>query len=523
MLGKGGAGEVFLAYDTSLNRWVAIKRIPATDSDLFQEATVLASFQHPNIVTVHDVILEGGEMLLVMEFVQGQTLEELAEPMTEDTFRDFAVQCLEGLGAAHEKSIVHRDIKPGNIMFAPVSSGGYRAKILDFGQSRLMAAPCLQTMDQSGAVVGSVYMMSPEQLNHEELDLRTDFYSLGCVFYQSLTLQRPFTGDNVAHVLTAHLQHRFQPLSSLRPDLPRPLTAWVERLFALDRNDRPSNALEALRALKASLSASSAIKIATTATKVVRVIAAPLLKPAPEVDLAAATARVALPIPVPVSTSMSLTPASRKSFAAKPLHASSPASVSVSRVTERMPVVAAVTAPASLPIRVAAAPAVQPVPVVAAAPAVQPVSVVAAAPAVQPVPVVAAAPAVQPVPVVAAAPAVQPVPVVAAAPAVQPVSVVAAAPAVQPVSVVAAAPAVQPVSVVAAAPAVQPVSVVAAVQAPASSPIRVAATPAAQPISVVAAVQAPVRVAAAPVVQPITVVAAVAEPVRLTVTAIIED
>jgi serine/threonine protein kinase len=79
MLGKGGAGEVYLAYDTSLNRWVAIKRIPATDSDLIQEATVLASFQHPNIVTVHDVILEGGEMLLVMEFVQGQTLEELAD------------------------------------------------------------------------------------------------------------------------------------------------------------------------------------------------------------------------------------------------------------------------------------------------------------------------------------------------------------------------------------------------------------------------------------------------------------
>jgi serine/threonine protein kinase len=474
MLGKGGAGEVYLAYDTSLNRWVAIKRIPATDSDLIQEATVLASFQHPNIVTVHDVILEGGEMLLVMEFVQGQTLEELAEPMAEETFRDFAVQCLEGLGAAHEKNIVHRDIKPGNIMFAPLASGGYRAKILDFGQSRLMEAPSLQTMDHSGAVVGSIYMMSPEQLNHEELDLRTDFYSLGCVFYQSLTLQRPFTGANVTHVLSAHLQHRFTPLSSLRPDLPKPLTAWVEHLFALDRNDRPANALEALRALKSSLSPSSAIKIASTATKGVRVIAAPLLRPAPVVDLDAATARVALPVAVPVSKSVSLTPTSRQPVVAKPVHASAPVSVSVSRVTEPTPVVSAVPVPASSPIRVAAVHTSQPVSVVA------------------------------PVPASVSSPIR-----VAATPAAQPISVVAAVP----------VPTSSPIRV-AATPAAQPISVVAAVPAPASSPIRVAATPAVQPISVIARAPSPVRVAAVPVVQPVSVVAA---PVGLTVTPIIEN
>ena len=484
MLGKGGAGEVYLAYDTSLNRWVAIKRIPATDSDLIKEATVLASFQHPNIVTVHDVILEGGEMLLIMEFVQGQTLEELAEAMSEETFRDFAVQCLEGLGAAHEKNIVHRDIKPGNIMFAPLASGGYRAKILDFGQSRLMEAPSLQTMDHSGAVVGSIYMMSPEQLNHEELDLRTDFYSLGCVFYQSLTLQRPFTGANVTHVLSAHLQHRFTPLSSLRPDLPKPLTAWVENLFSLDREDRPENALVALRALKASLSPSGAIKIASSATKGVRVVAAPLLRPAPVVDLAAATARVALPVAAPVSRSVSLTPTSRQPVAATPIRASAPVSVSVSRVTEPTPVVAAVPAPASSPIRVAAVHASQPVSVVAAvpAPASSPIRV-AATPASQPVSVVAAVPA----------PASSPIRVVAAH-ASQPVSVVAAVP----------APASSPIRV-AAVHASQPVSVVAAVPAPASSPIRVVATPAVQAVPVVAAdpvpVVKPVRVAVIPVVE----------------------
>ncbi len=250
LLGKGGAGEVVLAYDLSLTRWVAIKRIPATDAGIVREAGVLANFQHPNIVTVYDVLQEGGQILIVMEFVQGQTLEELTEPMSGETFRNFAEQCLEGLGAAHAKHIVHRDIKPGNIMLVPLPEGGCQVKLLDFGQSRLMEAPSLQTMDHSGAVVGSVYMMSPEQLKHEELDSRTDIYSFGCVFYQALTLQRPFTGENMTQVLSAHLNHKFQPLASVRPDLPQSLTAWVERMFSLDRNDRPASAQEALRSLR---------------------------------------------------------------------------------------------------------------------------------------------------------------------------------------------------------------------------------------------------------------------------------
>ena len=295
ILGKGGAGEVVLAYDISLTRWVAIKRIPATDAGIVREAGVLANFQHPNIVTVYDVFQEGGQILIVMEFVQGQTLEELAEAMSEETFRNFAAQCLEGLGAAHAKNIVHRDIKPGNIMLAQLPEGGCQVKLLDFGQSRLMEAPSLQTMDHSGAVVGSVYMMSPEQLNHEELDLRTDFYSLGCVFYQALTLQRPFTGKNAAKILSAHLNHEFQPLASIRPDLPQTLTAWVERMFSLNRNDRPASAQEALRNLRASHASPSQVQAPSVLTMGVNV-AAPVLKAAPEVDLSAATMRVVLPL-----------------------------------------------------------------------------------------------------------------------------------------------------------------------------------------------------------------------------------
>ena len=360
MLGAGGAGAVFLAYDTSLARWVAIKRIPATDSALFQEATVLASFQHPNIVTIFDVLQEGGEILIVMEFVEGQTLEELVEPMTEETFRDFAAQCLEGLGAAHEKNIVHRDIKPGNIMFATLATGGYRAKLLDFGQSRLMQAPSLQTIDTSGAVIGSVYMMSPEQLTHEELDPRTDFYSLGCVFYQALTLQRPFTGDNVAQVISAHLQHRFFPLTVLRPDLPRPLTAWVERLFSLDRNYRPASALEALRALKVAGGRGFGFQVLSTATKGIKVVAAPVLKPISVTNLPTAkiwtgesvVAPVSAPIPVTAATQpmpfiVAATPVADPipGVVPAPSHTSFPVSVSVSPIEEPIPLVTPIEEP----------------------------------------------------------------------------------------------------------------------------------------------------------------------------------
>jgi len=289
VLGRGGAGEVVLAYDVMLARWVAIKRIPATDAGILQEAGLLANFQHPNIVMVHDVFQEGGQVLIVMEFVQGQTLEELAEVMSEETFRNFAEQCLDGLGAAHAKNIVHRDIKPGNIMLAQLSGGGFAVKLLDFGQSRVMEAPSLQTMDHSGAVVGSVYMMSPEQLNHEELDYRTDFYSLGCVFYQALTMQRPFTGKNMAQILSAHLDHKFQPLASIRADLPQALTAWVERMFSLDRNDRPASALEALQTLRATPAAPLAKVKAAVAAAVPVAVAKPI---------AVAPAKAVKPVPV---------------------------------------------------------------------------------------------------------------------------------------------------------------------------------------------------------------------------------
>ena len=259
-IGAGGEGAVFLAYDGTLSRWVAIKRIHSSLSlgqstlaaAAIREATHLASLQHPNIITVHDIINSSDETLVVMEYMPGQNVDELAEPMSAPFFIEFASQCLRGLIAAHSLGIVHRDVKPSNIMLAGQHIGGFQVKLLDFGLAKVIEEPMLQTVDQMGALTGSIFMMSPEQLEGQPIDHRTDIYSLGCVFYKALTRQHPFQGKSVPAVVASHLSHAHEPLQSLRPDLPPPLIAWVENLFARDRADRPPTAAAALEWLPSS-------------------------------------------------------------------------------------------------------------------------------------------------------------------------------------------------------------------------------------------------------------------------------
>lgn len=253
-IGSGGGGSVYLAHDAVLNRWVAIKRIhddggSANIAAAVREATQLASLQHPNIVTIHDVLKSGEDMLVVMEHISGQNIDQIEGPMPVDFFMDFARQCLAALGAAHSAGIVHRDIKAGNIMLARLPSGDFQVKLLDFGLAKAQPEPMLQTMDQSGAVLGSIFTMAPEQFNCQPLDQRTDLYSLGCVFYQALTAQRPFKGKTAPSVIAAHLQNDFIPISALRPDVPSGLCSWVEGLFACNPANRPPSASAAADAL----------------------------------------------------------------------------------------------------------------------------------------------------------------------------------------------------------------------------------------------------------------------------------
>ena len=152
-IASGGGGSVYLAHDGVLNRWVAIKRIHgdgggANIAAAVREATQLASLQHPNIVTIHDFLKSGDDLLVMMEYISGQNIDQLEGPMPVDFFMDFARQCLNALGAAHSAGIVHRDIKAGNIMLARLPSGDFQVKLLDFGLAKAQPEPMLQTMDQ---------------------------------------------------------------------------------------------------------------------------------------------------------------------------------------------------------------------------------------------------------------------------------------------------------------------------------------------------------------------------------------
>lgn len=260
LVGSGGLGHVYLAYDSELNRWVAVKRLRA-DSEagaqraqaVLQEARHLAALQHPNIVTVYDCLKEGEDTLVVMEYLAGRTLEEITAeaPLTLEDFLSVARQCLEGLAAAHARGLLHRDIKPSNIMVVRQASGALEVKILDFGLAKFASHPLEQSTDHTGSLLGSIYTMAPEQFERRPLDARTDLYSLGCVFYQCLAGRPPFDGSSVAEVMAAHLHHHFVPLASQRPDVPAALCSWVERLFAREPAERPASARQASGLLRA--------------------------------------------------------------------------------------------------------------------------------------------------------------------------------------------------------------------------------------------------------------------------------
>ena len=260
-VGQGGLGSVYRAWDAQLGRWVAIKRLLVdptlceedTRRKMRREATTLASLQHPNIVTVHDFGVDERGPFVVMEFVEGQTLDACVEnaPFDGASFLELAQQTLAGVAAAHRAGLLHRDLKPGNIMLTAFLEGTFQVKVLDFGLAKFTAQPLEQTTDQTNSLLGSIYFMAPEQFRREPLDARTDLYALGCVFYYTLTGQHPFAGESVAETMASHLQHIVSDLHQHRPDLPAPLAEWVMSLLRLAPADRPTDAVEALNGLRA--------------------------------------------------------------------------------------------------------------------------------------------------------------------------------------------------------------------------------------------------------------------------------
>lgn len=260
VLASGGRGDVMRGWDSQLGREVAIKKVRrdvegdggAVIEDLVREARTLSTVQHPNVVTVFDAGSDEEGAFIVMELVKGETLETIVErgALTEVDFGSLVQQTLDGLLAAHQAGVIHLDLKPQNLMLTWLPGGEFQVKILDFGLAMATRQPVEQEMDKEGAIFGSIFFMAPEQFERAPVDVRTDLYALGCIFYHALTQRYPFGGELGLQVMTAHLQHKRVALERLRPDLPAFVPAWVEWMISRMPEDRPKSSAEALQAFR---------------------------------------------------------------------------------------------------------------------------------------------------------------------------------------------------------------------------------------------------------------------------------
>ena len=258
-LGQGGMGKVYKARDSLLGRTVALKVLPpelVNDPErkrrLQREAKAASALNHPNIVVVHDILNEDGVDFVVMEYVEGQTLAELhsGRKLSLDETLKYAIQICSALASAHAAGVVHRDLKPGNIM---VNAQGV-VKVLDFGLAKRLATglagsgtdgASTETLGtEAGVILGTVSYMSPELAEGKPVDTRSDIFSLGTVLYELLTGRHPFQADSHLATLTAILREDPQSPSQLRHAIPKELDPILERCLRKDRERRFQSAAD---------------------------------------------------------------------------------------------------------------------------------------------------------------------------------------------------------------------------------------------------------------------------------------
>src|SRR5208337_3796867 len=256
-LGAGGMGEVYRAKDTRLDRTVAVKILPEHLSDnpdarqrFDREARAISSLNHPNICTMHDVGHQDGIDFLVMEFLEGETLADrlLKGPLPTELVLKYGVEICEGLERAHRSGVVHRDLKPGNVMLTKTG-----AKLMDFGLAK--AAPtgvtpassltmtisgtsADQPLTAHGTIVGTFQYMSPEQTEGKEADARSDIFALGALLYEMITGKRAFTGKSQANIVASILASEPPPISIVQPMTPPALVQVVKTCLAKDPEER---------------------------------------------------------------------------------------------------------------------------------------------------------------------------------------------------------------------------------------------------------------------------------------------
>jgi Tol biopolymer transport system component len=262
-LGAGGMGEVYRARDTRLERTVAIKILPAQFSSdpvrkqrFEREAKTISSLNHPHICVLYDVGHQDGMDYLVMECVEGEALAKRLEkgPLPLDQVLKYGAQIADGLDKAHRSGVVHRDLKPGNIMLTPTG-----AKLLDFGLAKPAAVPVSAAtltavqaapVTEEGTIVGTFQYMSPEQVEGKEVDGRSDIFSLGAVLYEMVTGQRAFEGKSQLSVASAILEKEPAPISATKPMTPPAFDHAVRRCLAKDPEERWQTARDLALELK---------------------------------------------------------------------------------------------------------------------------------------------------------------------------------------------------------------------------------------------------------------------------------
>jgi predicted Ser/Thr protein kinase len=263
LLGRGGMGEVYAAEDLKLRRRVALKVLPVEMAEnaerrrrFEREAQAVAALNHPGIVTIYSVEHDAGRSFLTMELVEGRTLEQ-AVPAGGLPLREFlriAIQLADAMNAAHERGILHRDLKPGNVMLTTKG----RIKVLDFGLAKLADVAPVAALNvqgplttSSGQIVGTLSYMAPEQAEGRTIDHRADIFGLGVLLYELAAGIRPFGGESNVALLTALLRDTPRPITEMRTDLPPALAPIIQRCLEKDPVARYQSAGDLRAALEA--------------------------------------------------------------------------------------------------------------------------------------------------------------------------------------------------------------------------------------------------------------------------------
>ncbi|MEM6455340.1 MAG: protein kinase, partial [Acidobacteriota bacterium] len=260
LLGKGGMGEVFQAFDERLDRAVAVKRLrmdpTAIDRRRFRrEARILAKLGHPAIVQIFDIVEDDAGDWIVMEFIDGPTLAKMRRQSALDVslVLDYARQIASALDAAHARDIVHRDLKSENVMVLP---SGY-VKVLDFGLARRYAlgdgggAELDSGISHANRIVGTPRAMSPEQIAGHHLDARSDLFSMGILLYELLTTISPFRGDGVGDTIQRVITHIPPSVHTVRSEVPPALSQLIDQMLAKEPAHRPQSASDVAQAIRA--------------------------------------------------------------------------------------------------------------------------------------------------------------------------------------------------------------------------------------------------------------------------------